>query len=118
MAVYPQHLAFHKFFVQGITCSSRSMYATQNPRKPLLKKSIYRLLNAPSPVRTFSPGRRDDPLWVENASQRRESGIARGREGAWPSASADGIWVGNGDRRPLPPNPVCGFPATNVIDHI
>ena len=22
------------------------------------------------------------------------------------------IGVGNGDRRPLPPNPVCGFPAT------
>ena len=28
------------------------------------------------------------------------------------------IGVGNGDRRPLPPNPVCSFPASNEFDHI
>jgi transposase-like protein len=28
------------------------------------------------------------------------------------------IGVGNGDSRPLPPNPVCGFPASNVIELI
>ena len=28
------------------------------------------------------------------------------------------IGVGNGDRRPLPPNPLCSFPATNEFDHI